>query len=125
LGLKGNSFPSSAIRLFGNGSAMLPEACSAPVQDDITENAILMVDGGDGTFNGSDYFLFFAEGPHHWKNDSLNRTFTHEKNLYSEKSFYFLSINGNGKRIAHPRAPSTLPLRCPVMMKDSFMNWIQ
>ena len=105
LGLKGNSFPSSAIRLFGNGGAMLPEACSGPVQDDIAENAILMVDGGDGLFNGNDYFLFFAEGPHHWKNDSLNRSFLHQKNLYAEKSFYFLSINGNGKRINQAATP--------------------
>jgi hypothetical protein len=105
LGLKGNSFPSSAVRLFGNGGGMLPEACSGSVTDDLSENSILMVDGGDGLFNGNDYFLFFAEGPHHWVKDSVNKRFTHQKNLFSEKSFYFLSINGNGKRINQSQSP--------------------
>jgi len=102
LGLQGNSIPSNAIRLFGNGGSMLPEACSAQVPDDLTENSILIVDGGDGLFNGTDYFLFYAQGPHHWINDSANRTFAHQKNLYTEKSYYFLSINGIGKRIIQP-----------------------
>jgi hypothetical protein len=107
LGLNGNSFPSSSIRLFGNGGAMLPEACGGSVMDDLKENAILVVDGGDGVFNGNDYFLFFAEGPHHWTKDSLNRRFIHQKNLFAEKSFYFLSINGNGKRILQTSSSPT------------------
>ena len=112
LGIKGNSFPSSAIRLFGNGGAMLPEACSGQVQDDLKENAIWLEDGGDGVFSGSDYFLFFAQGPHQWKKDSLNKRFAHEKNLFTEKAFYFLTISGSGKRIAqaNPIANSNITI---------------
>src|SRR3954468_22263290 len=83
LGLRGSSFPSASIRVFGNSISMLPEACSGPVTDDLRENAILMVDGGDGVFSGNDYFLFYSPGPHQWKKDSVNHRFIHEKNLYT------------------------------------------
>jgi hypothetical protein len=99
LGITGN-IPSAQLRLFGNGGAMLPESNSAPYADDLTENAIMVVDGGDGALNGSDYFLFYAQGPHHWQKDSLNKRFSHVKNLYSEKAFYFIQVGGNGRRIA-------------------------
>jgi len=49
--------------------------------------------------NGSDYFLFYAGGPHSWIKDSINQLFKHQQNIYSDKSFYFLTIGGVGKRI--------------------------
>ena len=106
LGFKGNSFPSAGIRLYGNGGGMLPEACSEKVQDDLAENAIWISDGGDGNLNGNDYFLFYAEGPHHWRKDSANKRFSHIKNLYSEKSYYFLTMGGSGKRVVQAPAAS-------------------
>jgi Peptidase family C25/FlgD Ig-like domain len=100
LGVNTASLASNSIRLFGNGGFMLPENNAAPRIDDLEENAIQVVDGGDGNFNGNDYFLFFATGPHQWIKDSVNKKFTHRKNLYAGESFYFLSIGGTGKRIA-------------------------
>ena len=99
LGININSISSTSIRLYGNGGNMLAEANNSPRADDLVENAIWMVDGGDGNFNGSDYFLFFATGPHEWQKDSVNKTFRHSKNLYSEESFYYLTIGGTGLRI--------------------------
>ncbi|HEX6335038.1 MAG TPA: type IX secretion system sortase PorU [Flavisolibacter sp.] len=104
LGVTG-SIPAAQVRLFGNGGGMLPEAAAGPYTDDLVENAIMVVDGGDGQLNGSDYILFYARGPHHWDKDSANRRFRHRKNLYSEQSFYFLTIGGNGKRIGAQTAP--------------------
>ena len=98
LGISGN-IPSNQLRLFGNGGGMLPEANSAKPFDDLQENAVMVEDGGDGVLNGSDYVLFYAEGPDHWEKDSLNRRFRHKKNLYSDKAFYFLTIGGSGLRI--------------------------
>jgi hypothetical protein len=100
LGITATSIPSGSIRLFGNGGQMLPEACNGPRVDDLAENAIEVVDGGDGQLNGSDYFLFYASGPDQWWPDSANRSFRHQKNLYSNRAFYFITIGGNGKRIA-------------------------
>ncbi|MEO6000219.1 MAG: type IX secretion system sortase PorU [Chitinophagaceae bacterium] len=99
LGINTVNIPSASIRLFGNGGQMLPENCAAIVADDLEENAIQMYDGGDGVFNAADYFLFYAAGPDGWSKDSTNHRFKHQKNLYSNQSFYFISIGGTGKRI--------------------------
>lgn len=98
LGFSG-TIPSAQLRVFGRKGGMLPESNSAPYVDDLQELAIEVVDGGDGVLSGSDYALFYSAGPHPWIKDSVNRSFRHLKNLYSEKAFYFLSIGGVGKRI--------------------------
>jgi len=100
LGISTTNLSSSSIRLFGNGGQMLPEKNSVFRVDDVVETPILMVDGGDGVFNGNDYFLFYAPGPNSWEKDSVNQRFSHRKNLYSDESFYWITIGSNGKRIA-------------------------
>ncbi|MEO5561792.1 MAG: type IX secretion system sortase PorU, partial [Chitinophagaceae bacterium] len=99
LGVNTTNLGSASIRLYGNGGGMLAEANNGPWKDDLTENAIQVVDGGDGVINGSDYILFYTNGPDQWLKDSANLRFNHQKNLYSNKAFYFLSIGGNGRRI--------------------------
>ena len=99
LGINTTNLSSASIRLFGNGGAMLPEACNGFKNDDLVENALEVNDGGDGLFNGNDYFLFYAPGPDTWLKDSANQRFIHKKNLYSNKSFYFITIGGIGKRV--------------------------
>lgn len=107
LGVNTNNLSSASIRLFGNGGAMLPEACKGLKNDDLLENAILVNDGGDGIFNNNDYFLFFAPGPDIWVKDSVNQRFRHVKNLYSTESFYFISFGAGGKRIStQPVSPA-------------------
>ncbi|MBM3416886.1 MAG: type IX secretion system sortase PorU [Bacteroidetes bacterium] len=101
LGVNTSSLSSAAIRLYGNGGAMLPEANNILHADDLIENAIQVADGGDGVLDGSDYVLFYANGPHEWVKDSVNQRFFHRKNIYSDKAFYFLTIGGAGKRITN------------------------
>ncbi len=101
LGVNTSSLSSGSIRLFGNGGSMLSEANAGPWTDDLSENAIQVVDGGDGVLNGSDYILFYSNGPDEWIKDSANLRFTHRKNVFSDKAFYFLNIGSNGKRIAN------------------------
>ncbi|HEY8387444.1 MAG TPA: hypothetical protein VIK74_02515, partial [Parasegetibacter sp.] len=98
-GINAAGVSSSSIRLFGNGGAMLSESNSGNYTDDLVENAIMVVDGGDGVFNGQDYILFYADGPDKWVQDGA-QSFRCEKNIYSNSSFYFLTIGGNGKRIS-------------------------
>ena len=81
LGFNTSNLNSTSVRLFGNGGSMLSERNADIPIDDLAENAIMMVDGGDGLFNGSDYFLFYAPGPDKWIKDSLNKRFIHEKNI--------------------------------------------
>ena len=99
LGVNTANLPSNSVRLFGNGGQMLAEANAGTWLDDLQENPIMVADGGDGIINGTDYILFYATGPDQWIKDSLNQRFTHQKNLYSDKSYFFLSIGGTGKRI--------------------------
>ncbi len=100
LGLTG-SINSAAVRLFGNGGTVIPENNATQRFDDLRENAIMMFDGGDGVFNQGDYFLFYANGPMGWLKDSINKRFIHQKNLYEDKSYYFINVDGAaGERIA-------------------------
>ncbi|MGV3656427.1 MAG: type IX secretion system sortase PorU [Chitinophagaceae bacterium] len=95
-----SSFPSAQLRLFGRPAGMLPEGNSAAYVDDLQELAVEIVDGGDGVFSSADYALFYAEGPHPWVKDSVQKTFRHQKNLYTESQSFFITIGGAGKRIA-------------------------
>lgn len=107
LGINTSSLSSSSIRIFGNGGWMLPEQANGAKTDDLFENAIQVVDGGDGTLNGNDYIIFYATGPHRWLKDSVNKSFNHQQNLYSNESFYYITAGGTGKRIpAAPPAPA-------------------
>ncbi|HEU4608007.1 MAG TPA: hypothetical protein VFS31_07850, partial [Chitinophagaceae bacterium] len=108
LGINTASLSSSSIRIFGNGGWMLPEPTNGPKTDDLYENAIQVVDGGDGMLNGTDYIIFYATGPDRWRKDSVNKSFNHEKHLYSEESYYYITIGGNGKRVA-AAAPAPAP----------------
>ncbi len=91
--------PSASIRLFGNGGEMLPEQNSAPRTDDLKENSILVEDGGDGSFAGNDYFLFYAPGPDSWLFDAQANRFRYQHNLYSDSAWYFITFGGTGKRV--------------------------
>ena len=99
LGINTAGLTSASIRLYGNGGAMLPENNAIARIDDLMENSIMVNDGGDGLFNNNDFFLFYAPGPDAWIKDSVAASFHHQKNLFSDKSFYYITIGGTGKRI--------------------------
>jgi len=109
-GISSSNLSSNSIRLFGNGGAMLLENNREPRADDLIENALEMVDGGDGIFNGTDYFLFYAQGPHPWIRDTLTGLWRHQTNLYSDTAYYYLTIGGNGRRISQQAAQTAATL---------------
>ncbi|HEX2607793.1 MAG TPA: type IX secretion system sortase PorU, partial [Flavisolibacter sp.] len=98
LGLSG-TLSSDAIRVYGNGGGMLPESNAAERPDDLLERAIWVNDGGDGQLNGADYIVLYAEGPDQWLKDSANRRFSHQKNLYTDRAYYYITLGGTGKRV--------------------------
>ncbi len=100
LGLNMASLDPTKIRLFGNGGEMLAEDNNIIPHDDLVENHIDVVGGGDGKFDAGDFVLFYANGPHTILSDSANKRFTHNFNVYTEKSYYFINIGTtNGKRV--------------------------
>lgn len=97
------SVNSDLINLYANHDGMLPERNGDERIDDLKKNSIKMIDGGDGSFDQGDYFLFYAEGPHKWKLNQSTGLFEYETHLYEEKSFIFIkSDDGSGpKRISN------------------------
>ena len=101
LGVSASTIDPANIRIFGNGAHMLAEANSVARPSDLQENALLVNDGGDHSFNGSDNVIFYAQGPMAWDKDSADQRFVHLKNLYTDTAYYFITFDhGAGARIA-------------------------
>ncbi|MEO5600579.1 MAG: type IX secretion system sortase PorU, partial [Cyclobacteriaceae bacterium] len=89
------------IKIFGHGGGMLPQSNDVARPDDLTQNAIFVEGETDGVFHKNDYILFYAEGADKDSYDVSRDVFYHQKNLYSDKNFYFLNIGEDaGKRIS-------------------------
>ncbi len=101
LGMNVSGDPST-FKIYGNGGRMVPLLNSAPYPNDLEENAIQVIGGDDGSFDSSDYILFYAEGVDNWSPENA----THN-NLYADRSYYYVTKSGGpGKRIA-PMDPLT------------------
>jgi hypothetical protein len=101
LGMEMSDLRSSQIRLFGNGAKMLPFDNSDYRIDDLKENNILVVDGGDGNFDDGDYLLFYADSPVDWFLE--NGYFRHSINFFSDTAFFFVTrdnIPGSAARVS-------------------------
>ena len=103
LGVDVNAINPKNIRIYGNGGAMLPLKNSDFRYDGLQENAIFVEGENDGSFDDNDSILFYATGPHSWdygETPSLT-TLQHNFNIYSDESYYFLTIGSSeGLRIS-------------------------
>jgi len=89
------------IKIFGNGGGMLPEDLDEPRYDDLQENSILVAGEDDGSFDQGDYILFYGESPNSWKYNEVSGRFSHSFNIYSDYTYYFLTVGSTpGKRVA-------------------------
>ena len=123
LGAINGACASNTIHLFGNGGTMLSEDNSVSTPDDLTENAIQMVDGGDGQFNPGDYFIFYANGPVAWVKDSSNKQFRHLNNLYEDKSYYFITVQALANT---SRVDSVFGIGTPNAQVDTYNDyWVE
>lgn len=102
LGISTTNLDPRNIRIFGNGGHLLPQLNSDFRNDDLQENAIYSKGGEDGVFDTDDYILFYARGPHSWELNVSNFNLTkHTNNIYSDKAYYFITVDsGMGKRIS-------------------------
>lgn len=91
---------SNSIRLIGQNNGVLPELNSIERPLGLQENAIKVVDGGDGILNDNDYILFYSSGPHKWKYNETKSAFIYDQNSYTDEANYFISFDsGTGLRI--------------------------
>ncbi len=88
------------IKIYGNGGGMLPFANNKFRYDDLQENSIVVSGESDGQFDDNDYVLFYGTNQTKWNYDAVTTQFNHQLNLYSDTTYYFLTIgNSPGKRI--------------------------
>ncbi len=121
LGIDVSTLNPQNIRVYGNGGGMLPELNSVARKDDLVENAISVVDGGDGIFDATDYVLFYGKGPQTWTYNAVTcPKYLHTINLYSDSAYYFINVDlGVGKRIL-TQASSALPVTNTVTTFDDY-----
>jgi hypothetical protein len=101
LNLDPGSFSLNTLAVYGNGGGMVPDENNAPRYDDLAENPTLLQDNNSNNrFDEGDYFLFYGQMPDEWKYDAGGQTFSHLKNLYTDKTYYFITPDaGTGKRV--------------------------
>ncbi len=100
----------SSIRLFGNGSGMLPETNNAPRVDDLREIPIEIIGTDPGKLSPDDYILFYGESPDAWTFNYTTKVFAHIKNLFSDTTYYYLTIGSTpGKRIVKQASLDSTP----------------
>lgn len=89
------------IKIYAAQNGMLPQAISAPRKNTLSQIAIQVVGESDGKFNAGDYILFYGQGPDTYQYNTQKKMFEYENNLYSDKNFYFLTVNAEpSNRIA-------------------------
>ena len=98
LGINTNLLEGKKIKIYGSGNAMLPQINNISRHDDLVENAIVVTSVDD--FSADDYVLFYGQSPHKVISDTASGLLSHEINLYTNSSYYFLTIDGeDGLRV--------------------------
>ncbi|WP_296386102.1 type IX secretion system sortase PorU [Winogradskyella sp.] len=115
LGINTNAVDPRTIKIYGNGGRMLPLLNSENYPFDVVENAVKFVGEEDGSFENSDYILFYGEGPTTYSEESETNL-----NLYTDKTYYYVNIgSGNGKRI---QAMPTIDAEANIQI-DTFQDY--
>jgi len=100
IGLSTANLNPKKIHIYGNGGNLLPLINGDFRYNDLQENAIFISGENDGSFDTQDFILFYAKGPHDWEINANVTKPTHRQNIYSNKGYYFISVDEtDGKRI--------------------------
>ncbi len=92
------------IKIYGNGGGLLPYDVNEDRAEDLVENAIQITGEDDGSFDGGDILLFYAEGPKRWRYSEDADEFNQEVNIYDESNYYFVKIGGGDGLRVQPQA---------------------
>ncbi len=107
------------LRIYGNGTGMLPENNGDLRIDDLLENTIKVIGEEDGSFDEDDYILFYAESSVKWNYNEIQIRFEHSKNIYSDYTNYFITADlGPGKRIQKTESVTSDPTHNVITFSD-------
>lgn len=109
-GFDTDGLASASIALYGIKSGVLSMNNADPRPDDLLELGIAMEDGGDGTFDPGDYFLFYGEDQINWTWNG--ERFQHVSNPFADSAYYFITTD----------APSTTNKRIRVQSNSPTSN---
>ena len=100
-GIDYNLINPKTLQLFGNGyNGKLPQKNSLSNEISPKEIGIKFFGNNNDVFEEDEYIYFYAQSSDKVFYDSINNEMQHEKNIYSDSSFYLLTYNQNiGKRI--------------------------
>ncbi|MBU1708221.1 hypothetical protein KKB28_09975, partial [bacterium] len=87
------------IHLLGNGGRLLPRDRGSLRDSILHENAIYIDDGGDGTFDTDDFFLFFGKALKGYDYIGEEDPYLHDAihhSPYSRDNTYFIHIDSDG-----------------------------
>ena len=100
IGISTNNLNPKKIQIYGNGGTLLPVSNAAFRYEDLQENAIYIEGEEDGSFDSSDFILFYAKGPHDWIVDAASTIAKHRQNMYADEAYYFITVGStDGQRI--------------------------
>ncbi|MBN1480085.1 type IX secretion system sortase PorU [candidate division KSB1 bacterium] len=118
-----SSIDPATIQIYNNGGRVLSADINAK-NDTLIENSILVVGEGDGTFDESDYILFYGRSLEGIEYDPLNDRLKHYINPYGYDNIYWLTFNrAPGKRIRPISSQPTSGLTTQPYFKD--LAWIE
>ena len=111
-GIELSTIKPSRIRLFNNGGFQLATAIHEDRPDSLIENAILVFDGGDGSFDSEDYILFYGKSVNGWKYDREQQSFSHYLHPYTKENVYWLCWRypESGKRMIFEESVTVEPI---------------
>lgn len=100
------------IQIFSNLEGVLPEPNEIAVSDSLTENAIWIEDGDDGSFDENDYVVFYAKTADTWDYDKNTQLFSYTHHPYADLNYYYITVGNNeGLRIHTEISSSAEPIK--------------
>lgn len=86
--IKNMGIDPAKVQIYGYGGKLLNENFAvAGYKDDLPEVAV---------YKGSDYILFYAQGPISWSYSSAYNMYVRARNHYSDKAYYFVGERAGG-----------------------------
>jgi len=109
------------MSIFGNGGGMLPEENVLNRPDDLEENSIRRIDNnGNNRLDQGDYLLFYGQSADEIGHDQSADRLYHEKNLYTDRTFYFFTPNqGTGIEVLSSTTSAT-----PNLISQEFDDYL-
>ncbi len=104
LGINTEAVDPSTIKIYGNGTKLMPLPNNVYFPEDITQVATRFYGNSNADFEDGEYFLFYAQGPE-WSDENDTNL-----NIYTDDFFYFVKISsGQAQKMNEYVEPAGAP----------------